>query len=376
MSILNKGCSRRQFIRAGLGTMGGLALGGSAFKRSLLSCGRKLLPGSPQYSHFNDLYKKATGPARVSLIKGEDRYQNVLRALKLIEDDVLSSIGDKKILLKPNVVLADNPLAVTHADAVRAILDFLKPHYKKTVIIGEAGVQKTFDGYKAYGYLELEKSYNAKLVDLNQDDFQRRYVFGKEHRPLPIRISSSFFDPDVYLISAATMKTHNYVLVTLSLKNILLGCPINDSSGNDKGLFHTGEPAVNDICHFNMFHIAQEVFPDLAIIDGYESMEGNGPAWGTPFPSRVALASRDALAADTLGTKIMGFDPQRIIYLSAMNEAGMGQGDLDKIDVLGTPLDQCLYLFKAHEKMAELYGLEGPEKKDSSQKNWPLLDPY
>jgi len=113
----------------------------------------------------------------------------------------------------------------------------------------------------------------------------------------------------------------------------------------------------NDICHFNMFHIAQEIFPDLAVIDGFEAMEGKGPAWGTPFDARLAIASLDAVAADTLATKVMGFDAKKINYLTAMTEAGMGQGDLEKIKVLGTPLDQCLYHFKVDEKTAEIYKL-------------------
>jgi uncharacterized protein (DUF362 family) len=319
--------------------------------------GDVLGPGAQSLSSAR-LYSKVASTARVSLVKGEDRYKNVTRALKAMEDDILGAIRNKKILLKPNVVLADNPLAVTHVDAVRAILDFLAPHFKKTIIIGEGGHHKTFDGYKNAGYLEFEKSYNAKLVDLNQDSFEYRYVFGVEHKPLPVRISATCLNPDVYIISAAQMKTHNYVLVTLSLKNLLLGCPIKDDKGNDKGLFHTAPPALNDLCHFNMFHIAQEVFPDLAVIDGFEAMEGNGPAWGTALPARVALASLDAVAADTVATKIMGFDPKRVLYLASMNEAGMGQGDLDKIAVTGTPLDQCLYKFKPHEKMAEVYGLK------------------
>lgn len=328
--------SRRGFMKLGLGALGGLALG------------REL---------GGQLFTKVTSTARVSLVKGEDRYRNVTQVLKALENEILSSIGEKKILIKPNVVLANNPLAVTHVDAVRAILDFLAPHIKRPLTIGEGGHHPTFDGYRNAGYLELEKSYNAKLVDLNRDAYEYRYVFGVEHNPLPVRISSTCLDPDVYIISVAQMKTHNYVLVTLSLKNLLLGCPIKDEKSNDKGLFHTASPAVNDLCHFNMFHIAQEVFPDLAVIDGFEAMEGDGPAWGTALPAHVALASLDAVAADTVATRIMGFDPKRVLYLAAMNQAGMGQGDLDKISVIGTPLERCLYHFKPNKIMAEVYGL-------------------
>jgi len=353
MSGSKSNMNRRHFLKGiGLGAIGGLALGGEIF-----GLGKSFFNIVTLQHHPGQLYKKVTAPARVSLMKGNDRYKIVSESLKMIEDEVLSSIGKKKILLKPNVVLADNLLSVTHVDAVRAILDFLKPHYKAQIIIGEAAVHKTFDGFRNYGYLSLEKDYNVKLVDLNQESYQYRYVFGIEHRPLPIRISSIFLDPNVYIISAARMKTHNKVLVTLSLKNILLGCAINDYKQNDKGLFHTGPIAVNDLCHFNMFHISQEVFPDLAVIDGFESMEGNGPAWGTPIESRVALASLDALAADTVATQIMGFDPKRVLYLSAMTEAGMGQGEIEKIKVVGTPLNQCLYKFKPHQDMARLYQL-------------------
>jgi len=345
--------SRRGFMKMGLGALGGLALGRTPAGRAA-----ELLAGFPQTHAASQLFAKVSSTSQVSLFKGEDRYNNVTQSLKALESEILSSIGNKQILLKPNVVLADNPIAVTHVDAVRAILDFLTPHTKKKIIIGEGGHHKTFDGYKNAGYLELEKSYNATLVDLNQDSFEYRYVFGVEHNPLPVRISSTCLDPNVYIISAAQMKTHNYVLVTLSLKNLLLGCPIKDDKSNDKALFHTAPTAVNDLCHFNMFHIAQDVFPDLAVIDGFEAMEGNGPAWGTAKPAHVALASLDAVAADTVATKIMGFDPRRVLYLASMNEAGMGQGDLEKITISGTPLEQCLYKFKPNENMAEVYGLQ------------------
>ena len=52
-----------------------------------------------------------------------------------------------------------------------------------------------------------------------------------------------------------------------------------------------------------------------------------------------------------------GFDPGKIMYLTAMAEAGMGQGDPDKIKVVWTPIEQCQHQFKPHERMIEPYNL-------------------
>ncbi len=347
---------RRDFLKgAGLG-LGALALGGKpAFPlgaRSRQAAGRAEHPFSRR-----ELYRKPGDPSRVSLVKGSDRYEIISESLRMIQDDILGSIGNRRILLKPNIVLSNFQLAATHVDAARAVLDFLAPHHKGQILVGESGFHNTMDGFKAYGYLPLEKAYNVKIVDLNLDAFQHRYVLGLDNKPTPIRIINTFLDPDIYLISLAPMKTHNYVFVTLSLKNVLMASPLNDYKTNDKGLMHQAPPARHDLLHFNMFHLAREVWPDLAVIDGFEGMEGNGPAWGTPIASKVALASRDPLAADITATRVMGYDPGMVNYLAAMAEAGMGQGDPDKIRLLGTPLDQCLCKYKPNEKMAELYKL-------------------
>jgi uncharacterized protein (DUF362 family) len=307
------------------------------------------------------LFTPYAKPSKVSLVKGNDRREIIIQALKNIEDEVLASIGNKKkILVKPNFVSTTRPLAATHPDEIRAILDFLKPHFKGEIIVGESAPSKngTFEGYQTFGYMPLEKEYGIKLVDLNKEPWVYRYVFGKESRPIPIRIISTFLDRDTYIISAAKMKTHDRAVTTLSLKNILIGAPLNDGKKNDKGLTHLDYNFTpKETLHFNMFHLAQEIWPDLSVIDGFEAMEGNGPIGGTPVDAKVALASLDSLALDTLTTRIMGFDTSKIPYLMAMAEAGMGQGDLTKVQVLGTPVDQCQFKFKPNEKLAQAYGL-------------------
>ena len=348
--------NRRDVLKGfGLGALG-LAFGGKSFGPAVSYAA----PGSP-WVKKNGLFRTKPTSAKVALIKGNDRRDIVYQALKKIEDEVLASIGDKKkILIKPNFVITSRQLAATHVDAVRGILDFLKPHFKQQIIVGESTISRegTFDGFKNYGYLALEKEYNVKLIDLNHQPWKYRYVFGKGHRPTPIRIISTFLEPDLYIISAAKMKTHDRVVTTLSLKNILLGAPLNDYKTNDKRLMHTAYNFSREaLLHYNMFHLAQEIYPDLGVIDGFVAMEGNGPGSGTPVDARLALASLDPLAMDILATKLMGFDPSQIMYLAAFAEAGMGQGDLDKMEVLGTPLDQCQYHFKAHKRLLEPYGL-------------------
>lgn len=296
-----------------------------------------------------NLYQHPEELSSAALIKGNDRSENIYKALKLIEDQIFSGIRGKQILIKPNFVQTSRQLAATHVDAIRGILEFLRRHYKKEILIGEAAATKegTMVGYRNYGYYDLVQKYKVKLVDLNLGAYEYRYTIGADNAPVPIRICAPFLDPNLYIISAAIMKTHGFASVTLSLKNVLLGAPVNDYKVSDKGRMHMGphgEP--NDIIHFNMFHMAQHVFPDLAVIDGFTGMEGDGPSRGTPVDSRIAVASVDPLAADVLSARLMGFDSKKILYLSAMTEAGMGQGNLGKIIVLGNRVEDCSYRFK------------------------------
>jgi uncharacterized protein (DUF362 family) len=363
-----KNFDRRDFLK-GLGVFGAAAVGpaglpGSARVVRAPSPGRKAarqaapqtaVPQAGGVAPGRELYAAVVEPAKVSLVKGNDRQTIVLQSLRAIEGDIFAAIGTKQVMIKPNVCVDKNPLAVTHVDAVRAILDFLAPRVRKPILIAESGVLRTTDGYRNNGYLALEKEYDCKLVDLNLGATRHYYVFNKDNEPQPIRLVAPFLDPGLFIISAARMKTHSEVVVTLALKNLIMAAPIQDYSKSDKGFMHQGPYTPNQILHFNLFHVAQQVFPDLAVIDGFESMEGDGPASGTPFDSRVAIASLDSLAADVVGTRIMGFDPGKILYLAAMTKAGMGQGDMAKIKILGTPLEQCLYKFKPHRKVAEVY---------------------
>jgi uncharacterized protein (DUF362 family) len=362
MKKLENPCRRREFLKtAGRGLLGFGLLGAPPWGRGDGLADRYGQPratgeGPAQWAQKAPL---DTAP-RLSLVRGEDRREIVHRSLRLIEDDVWAAIERKKrVLIKPNMAVDKNPLAVTHVDATRAVLDFLRPRCRKPIVVAESGVLNTGDGFRNNGYPALEKEYGVELVDLNAaPEFVGSYVVDKNHIPRAIRIYTALVDPEVFVISLAAMKTHDTVLVTLSLKNVLMAAPVNDYRTSDKGILHGAVKSIDDVMHYNLFHLAERgVWPDLAVIDGFESMEGHGPAWGTPLATRLAMASVDPLAADITGTTIMGFDPGRILYLRAMADAGMGQGDLGKIDIVGAPLEECRFKFKIHQEMADVYKL-------------------
>jgi uncharacterized protein (DUF362 family) len=117
------------------------------------------------------------------------------------------------------------------------------------------------------------------------------------------------------------------------------------------------DAAVDGPIFYNLFQMAHYVYPDLAVIDGYVGMEGNGPAGGTDIASRMAIASLDPLAADTVGATVMGFDAHIVPYMNFLNQGGFGQGNIDDIKIIGTPIAQCKMKFKPSDASAKAFNL-------------------
>ena len=169
--------------------------------------------------------------SKVALTTGTHRADMVFRALKPFSAQIKKAIGHRRVILKPNNVLIDNTLCATHADTLEGILEFLKSiGISKNVVIAESAANGlTMDGFDNYGYFKLASKYSIKLIDLDSQPFEKRYVFDeKDFKPHAVRFSSLLLDKDSYLVSVARMKTHDRVIATLSLKNIVFGAPVKD----------------------------------------------------------------------------------------------------------------------------------------------------
>jgi uncharacterized protein (DUF362 family) len=293
-----------------------------------------------QAKAISPLWYPENKAARVALTTGDHRADITIRALQPFSEEIKRAIGNRLVVLKPNNVSTDIQLAATHVDTLEGILEFLKSINKlQNVIIAESsGGGRTFDGFHNFGYDSLVSKYPVKLVDLDQEAFDSMYVFDeRDVRPHACRMSRILLDRNSYVISVARMKTHNRVVATLSLKNTVFGAPLKHLGDrrSDKPIAHGGGVRGTN---YNLYALARQLHPQLALIDGFEGMEGNGPSRGTPVDHRVCLASQDWLAADRVAIELMGIDFSQVGYLNFCADAGLGMAELGKIEVLGEML--------------------------------------
>ena len=309
--------------------------------------------------------------SRVSLVHGNDRREKILAALDAIAGDIEPLLTVDEILVKPNLVTSDNPLAVTHPDAVRAVLQWLRRRTDAPIVVGEGtALSSTVAAFDTYGYPALVKEFtNVRLFDLNADESVGLTAFDWRLRQRTLQASRLAVQCRLR-ISIGPPKTHDTVLVTLGLKNMVMGGLISRLSarhaeggkerpsvagrlihageafyvalpgrirnswaiatakelvfGNltpsSKTAMHQGFPAM----HLNLFTLAPHLHPELTILDGFAAMEGNGPCDGDAVEWRVAIAGTDWLAVDVATARLMGFALEEVGYLWYCARAGYG----------------------------------------------------
>lgn len=308
--------------------------------------------------------------SQVALARGETRHESVSAALAAIEDS--THLADvRRVLIKPNFVSTQRQLAATHVDAVRAVLEAVRKRYDGRVTIGEGpAASPASAAFERFGYQDLVRAYEVDLVDLNADETVSIQVYNRRLRPMTLYLSRTVVEAD-YRISIGPPKTHDTVIVTLAIKNLVMGALVNPGApsengrlplisddlirkvpvrlqhsklaeaarrfiarpprGSSKMAMHQSIPVIN----LNLALIASAIWPHLAVIDGWEGMEGTGPSMGDPVDWGIALAGADALSVDVLTTYLMGFVPAEIGYLEYCRRMGLGVGELRLIDVVG-----------------------------------------
>jgi uncharacterized protein (DUF362 family) len=309
--------------------------------------------------------------SRVSLTAGSDHADIVFQGLQRFKKQIAAAIGNRPVLIKPNNVIGtpdnghgDVLLSDTPVDCLEAILEFLQSIGKTDVFIGEiCATDPTMVAFDNCGYFSLSRKYPVRFLDLSTEGHERQTVWATAGEA-NLRLSKVLLSPDFYVISAAKMKTHNYLVATLSLKNVVMAAPIVDpgkyrsvaSCASDKNTMHGNTWTAAQVLNDNVHRLAARLGPDLAVIDGYTGMEGNGPCWGTAVPHHVAVVGQDWLAVDRVGVELMGIDPSYLAYLNYCHQTGLGQYDLSRIEVLGESIAAWKRTYQLHQDIAPYLG--------------------
>jgi len=336
--------------------------------------GRGFGPQAGLAEPFPEVARRPT----VSVIHGEDRRKNVHDSLVAIDKQILPGLKRRKyVAIKVNNVSTVNQLAATHADSLRGILDYLTPRFKGPIKIVESSAGDTHQGFENFKYPEVVKEFskhNVSLVDLNEDArFELVALLDKDLHPVPCRLAKMLMDPDCFVIASSMLKTHNTAIATLTVKNMVLGAPLHQAPKetkrwNEKRKYHVGIRQT----HYNMMLTMQKLNPQLglAVIDGFEGMEGNGPSSGTPVASRIAIASTDYIAADRVGIEAMSINPEWVGYLKYCGEMGLGQYDLSKIEVIGASLADVKKPYRMHADIELELQWQGPMTEVPQNLGW------
>ena len=293
----------------------------------------------------------ANGPSKAVITNGGLRTENVLNALKPLEKEIKAAIGNKRVIIKPNNVSTSNQLAASHKDALDGICDFLKSIGKlDNAVIAESALGMTMTAFQNFGYMGIADKYKIKTMDLDNDTISTVMALNEnDARPHAVRVSSMMLDQaNNFIISACMLKTHDRVLCTMGIKNIIVGSALKAGGGfggarmgagaafnnfNDKNIIHGGEACIG--ININLAMLAPMLHPNLTVIDGYQGMEGDGPLGGTPVDHKVCVASLDYLAADVVGAKLMGVDISDLGYLSYLATTKVGESDISKMEIVG-----------------------------------------
>lgn len=297
--------------------------------------------------------------ARVGLARQGNRRQNVYRALDLVRDEVTPRLREQ-VMLKPNFLSGKNQLASSHADAMRGAIDFLlsTPKPPDEILIAEGGNENySGEAWDSFGYHALSSEYPVpiRLIDLNQEtNWVETPIILANRSETTVRMPKTVLECPC-TISVAIAKTHDVCVVTLALKNMIMGTLYKPDRVKMHGFQSHAErtlPEEAQTLNINLIRLARFLAPTIAVVDGTRGLQGNGPGGEDSVDFGVAAASADVFAADAVIAKAMGFEPMELGLLAYGHRLGMGVADLNEIEVLETAISEVYTPFKPHETTA------------------------
>ncbi|MBD3413198.1 MAG: DUF362 domain-containing protein [Candidatus Aminicenantes bacterium] len=277
-------------------------------------------------------------PSKVSLVQVKDYQQEHLNSGLKKGLNLLGGIQHiinphSRVFVKINHLSPPSPpekAIVTHPSFTREVLGILKS-LSCHITVGDDIQYKGKDRFHTSGYQKICDEMEVELINLKEAGFRKIKCNGKHLKS--IYISPPILESD-HVINLPKLKTHSFTIFTGAVKNMYGVIPY--------GLrlqYHKQFSLPSEFSEM-LVDIYSCVPPCLSIMDGINSMEGEGPSSGNPRKTNVILISEDGVALDAVASQIVGLDPISVYSTQDAHQRGVGVGDLKKIQILGEEISR------------------------------------
>ena len=255
--------------------------------------------------------------------------------------------SSKKVYIKVNGIDFKKH-TYTSPKVLEAVIVYLKKKGAEVYVM-ENSTQGNFTRlvFAITGFKDICDRNGAKIIYLDEEDTKTFEFKGKssvKEDPngynlmtfrLPMTVVNLIENRDsITYINIPKLKTHSMAGVTLGIKN-QWGFPQHADRGKDH----------NYNLHSKLVDMYELIQPDITLIDGTEgTIHGHYPptAWEDKLviPFNLIIGGRDTLAVDVVGARVFGLKINDIPHLKIAYERGLGEGDLNKIKVIGKDLKE------------------------------------
>jgi uncharacterized protein (DUF362 family) len=226
------------------------------------------------------------------------------------------------VVIKPNLCTERAEqihTANTSLGVIRAVCQVLLERTRRITLVESNGARYPAEAaFENTGVCKVADELGVRVLNLSKDTLldipdARMQGFG---------MSKTWLEADAF-ITLPVLKTHATTVFTGALKN-QWGC----IPRYDRILLHK-------YLHELIGDVNKMRPVTLAIMDGLVGMQGRGPINGFPINLNVLLASRDPVALDATGMRLIGLEPLTSAHLVHGQTIGLGTLDADQIDVDG-----------------------------------------
>jgi uncharacterized protein (DUF362 family) len=299
------------------------------------------------------LISKTQLPDKVSWEDFQQAGRQMMRVMQI-------EIEGENTVIKPNVTIGErfaNPDTGigTHPGFVHGGIDYLHKHgaHRGNIYILE-DPRNSDDNeprhWRGTGYDKLSALTGVKLRSTKTYSCVKKKV-PNPHAHNELNVSRLATASNTILINMPKLKTHNLGITTLCMKNLMGAVNVFDrhfcyqawqempeevrrrdepkAQWMDKAMHEKWQAGLAR----RLIDLAQVVQPKMNIVEGIIARDGTGFNRGNNHALGLSIAGVNMVAVDSAASYLMGFDPEKLVYLKMAAEAGLGTNVIDKLDL-------------------------------------------